>query len=43
MERKQVQARVDELMRQLDEGEIDRATYLDGMAELQSDAGNEDA
>lgn len=41
MDRKEVQARVDELMRQLDAGEIDRPAYVDGVSKLQSDAGND--
>jgi len=40
MNREEVQARVDELMRQLDAGEIDHAEYVDGMGKLQTDAGN---
>jgi len=43
MEHKEVQERVDELMRQLDAGEIDRSAYADGMAKLQTDAGNDNA
>jgi hypothetical protein len=40
MERKEVKARVDELMRQLDSGEIDRAEYVERFAQLQIDADN---
>jgi hypothetical protein len=43
MDRKEVQERVDELMHQLDTGQIDRPLYVEGMAKLQYDAGNDDA
>ncbi len=43
MEREEVKARVDELLRQRNAGEIDQDSYVDGIAKLQIDAGNENA
>jgi len=38
VERDEVKSRVDELMRQLADGEIDRAAYVDGIEKLQVEA-----